>query len=50
MFATCVFVLGTRGLRKVSTKAAIFSVAQLFAETIGLPCRGRVSLCILGRK
>ena len=31
-------------------KEDIFSVAQLFADTMSLPGRGRVSLCIFGRK
>ena len=50
MSDTCDFVLGTMGLRKVSMKADTFSVAQLLADTIGLPGGGKTPLCILGKK
>ena len=47
---TCDLVSFTSGRRNMSTKADIFSVAQPFADIIGLPGDGVWFLGIFGRK
>ena len=44
------FTLGRSGRKNMSTKAEIFSVGHLLADTTGLPGGGVVFLCILGKR